>query len=44
MVSFKKLMQLVHEMQKFLLILFDGDQAAKLVNTGIVILIHHQER
>lgn len=43
MITFKKLMQLIHEMQKFLLILFDRDQGAELVNTGTVILIHHRE-
>jgi len=43
MITFKKLMQLIHEMQKFLLILLDRDQGAKLVNTGTVILIHHRE-
>ncbi|HEV8048297.1 MAG TPA: hypothetical protein VGP35_11230 [Terriglobales bacterium] len=36
-------MKFIHKMQEFLLILFDDDQAAQLVNTCVLVPIHHQE-
>jgi len=41
-VNFKQLIKLINKLEKFWLILFDGDQAAQLVNTGVVALLRHQ--
>ena len=43
-IDFQNSMKFIHKMQKFILILFDSDQAAELVNTSVLILIHHRQR
>jgi len=41
-VSVEQLIKLINKLEKFLLILFGGDQAAQLVNTEVVAFLRHQ--